>query len=179
MRSRAPIKIAVVIKRIAHNNSTTDAGNTRSRNHIATPNIMTEPPRPKGESIINKRLAWLIAVIGLKKTVVLFATFFILLPMGEDIARTALFTGFILYEFVRIASIRYLDELTWLSNKWLLTALIGSVILQLVIIYTPLNQYFHIVPLGLYEWIILLGGVAIGFILAIALTKIILKYVKE
>ena len=145
----------------------------------ATPNIMTEPPRSKGESIINKRLAWLISVIGLKKTVVLFATFFLLLPMGEDIARTALFTGFILYEFVRIASIRYLDELTWLSNKWLLTALIGSVILQLVIIYTPLNQYFHIVPLGLYEWIILLGGVAIGFILAIALTKIILKYVKE
>jgi len=145
----------------------------------ATPNIMTEPPRRKGEPIINKRLAWLIVTIGAKKTIILFATFFLILPLGEDLARTTLFTGFILYEFVRIASIRYLDELTWLSNKWLLAALIGSVIMQLVIIYTPLNQYFHIVPLGLHEWIILIAGVAVGFILAIVLTKLILKYVKD
>ena len=145
----------------------------------ATPNIMSEPPRRKGEPIINKRLTLLIGGIGIKKTVVLFTTFFLILPMGEDVARTALFTGFILYEFVRIASIRYLDELTWLSNKWLLAALLGSIVLQLVIIYTPLNQLFHIVPLGIHEWMVLLGGVAIGFILAIVITTIILRYVKD
>lgn len=145
----------------------------------ARPMVMKEPPRGKYEHIIDKRQSWLIWTIGIKKTLILLATFFILLPLGTARARTALFTGFILYEFVRIGSIRYQDKLTWLSNKWLLAALIGSVILQLIILYTPLSSYFYIVPLGWYEWAVLLTGVVVGYLLAIMITKMVIKYTRD
>ncbi len=141
----------------------------------ANKNIMKKAPRKKNEAIINKRLSWLIGVIGTKKTIVLFLTFLIILPRGEDLARTALFTGFILYEFVRIATIRYQEKLSWLSNPWLLVALGGSLLLQFIVLYTPLNKIFHVAPLGIFEWIILTIGVVLGYFLAIFLTKIILK----
>lgn len=143
----------------------------------ARPDIMSEPPRRKDEPIINKRLGWLIGTIGIKKIGVLLATFFIVLPLGIDVARTALFTGFILYEFVRIGSIRHQDKLSWFSNKWLLGALGISIALQMIIVYTPLNSYFHVVSLGLYSWSVLIGGVIIGYALAILITKVVVRYV--
>lgn len=144
----------------------------------ARPNIMQEPPK-KGNSIITKRLAWLIGTIGSKKTLVLLATFFLILPRGMDAARTALFTGFILYEFVRIATIRYQEKLSWLANKWLLAALLFSIVLQLIVVYSPLNVFLHTVPLSFYEWLVLLAGVSIGYISAIGITKLVVKLVKE
>ena len=146
----------------------------------ARADIMKQPPRKKGESIINKKLSWLIGAIGLKKLIFLIATFFVVYHfLGEGQARTALFTGFILYEFVRIGTIRYQDKLGWWSNKWLLGSLFISVLLQITIIYTPLNNYFHIVPLTLTSWIILVSGVVLGYFAAILITKIILKRFKN
>lgn len=146
----------------------------------ATPDIMKKPPRKRNEPIINKSLAWMIGAIGIKKIIMLFATFMLINYLfGYQEARTALFTGFILYEFIRIGTIRAQEKLNWMSNKWLLTALATSLALQLFIIYTPLNVLFHITPLSIYSWTILLAGTAIGYILAIILTKIILKYVKD
>jgi len=146
----------------------------------ATPDIMKKPPRKKDEPIINKSLTWLIATIGTKKIILLFLTFIIINHLyGIEQARTALFTGFILYEFVRIGTIRAQEKLDWLSNKWLLAALALSLALQLIIIYTPLNTFFHIMPLGLFSWAILITGVVIGYILAIAITKIVLKFIKD
>jgi len=144
----------------------------------ARPNIMLQPPK-RGNAIITRRLAWLIGTIGSKKTLILLITFFLILPHGIDMARTALFTGFILYEFVRIASIRYQEKLSWLANKWLLAALAFSVILQLIIVYSPLNTFLHVVPLGIYEWAVLLIGIAIGYVSAIGITKVVVKLVKE
>ncbi len=144
----------------------------------AREDILDEPPRPKSAKIIDQKMTWLIGLIGLKKTFILIITFLLLLPLGEAVASTALFTGFILYEFVRIAVIRYQEKLGWLANPWLVVALIGSILLQLLIIYTPLNIFFHTVPLGLYAWFILISGVVVGYFLAIFITKIIITKLK-
>ncbi|MBW3022596.1 calcium-translocating P-type ATPase, PMCA-type [Candidatus Woesearchaeota archaeon] len=145
----------------------------------ARADVMKRPPRKKNEKIMNNQIKWFIGVIGVKKTAILLATFFIILPFGADKARTALFTGFVLYEFVRIGAIRHIESLTWLSNKFLLIALFGSVVLQMIIVYTPLNALFHIVALGLIEWAILIAGIVIGYFSAIWLTGLIVKYVKD
>lgn len=145
----------------------------------AEPNIMKKPPRKKEEPIIDKSLALSIGLIGTKKIIMLFSTFLLIDHfLGPEEARTALFTGFILYEFVRIGSIRAQEKLSWTSNPWLLAALSISLTLQLIIIYTPLNKFFHITPLSIYSWIILFIGTAIAYFLAIELTKIIDKYTK-
>jgi len=146
----------------------------------ARPDIMKNSPRKKNESIINKKLAWLIGTIGAKMIIILLATFMIVnYVSGIEQARTALFTGFILYEFVRIGTIRSQEKLGWFDNKWLLWALVGSLLLQLLIIYTPISKFFYIEPLGLYSWIILLSGIIISYLVAIMITKVVKRLVKE
>ncbi len=138
----------------------------------ARPNLMRQAPR-RGRPLIDKRLKAIIGAIGLKKTLVLLVTFVVILPQGLAVARTALFTGFILYEFVRIASIRAQERLKWYDNKWLLAALVLSLVLQLIIMYSPLHKFFQVEPLGFYPWLILLAGVVVGYFSAIYITKII------
>ncbi len=145
----------------------------------ARKDIMDQPPRKRNEPIINKTLATLILSIGTKKMLMLFLAFFLVLPLGLERARSALFTGFVLYEFVRIASIRAQEKLSWLSNKWLLFALFFSLALQLFVIYSPINQFFRVVPLAGFEWTVLIIGTLISYALAIIITKIVLKFVKE
>ncbi len=147
------------------------------------PDVMRRRPRKGGEGIINKKLAMLIGGIGIEISLVIFVTFFLTLPLGIEKARTTLFTGFIMYEFVRIGVIRYNEKFTklkdWIANKFLVYSLISSLILQLTIIYTPLSTYFKVVPLGLYEWLVLIIGTVIGFILGILITWIIDKATRE
>lgn len=145
----------------------------------ARPNIMNEPPRGKHERILNRKLKWLIGAIGIKKTIILFATFFITLPMGLDVARTTLLTGFVFYEFVRIGAIRIQEKLTWFSNKWLLGALGLSAAVHLFILYSPLNTTFSVVPLSLESWGLIAGGVVIGYILATWIATLIDRYITE
>ena len=147
------------------------------------PDVMKRKPRKKVEGIINKKLAMLIGGIGVKKSLVILGTFLAVLPLGEAKARTVLFTAFILYEFVRIAVIRYNEKLSslkdWLANKYLVVSLLASLALQVALIYTPLGQYFKVVPLGWYEWGVLIAGTTLGFILGIAIAWAIDKITKE
>ncbi|USN53327.1 MAG: cation-transporting P-type ATPase [Candidatus Nomurabacteria bacterium] len=144
----------------------------------ARSDIMKDPPR-RASSILTRQLWWLVAVIGTKKTIILLATFLITLPLGFDTARTTLFTGFVLYEFVRIGTIRSQEKLGWFSNPWLVLALGASVLLQLLLIYTPLRDAFHLVALGFTPWLVLIAGVSIGYISAIGLSRLVLRYVRE
>ena len=52
------------------------------------------------------------------------------------------------------------------SNKWLSLAIIASVSIQLLVIYVPFLQVmFGTLPLGLNDWLIILGVAVFGFIL--------------
>lgn len=149
----------------------------------ARPDIMKRKPRKKSEGIINKKLATLILTIGIKKAGLILLVFYLVLPLGIEKARTVMFTGFIMFELVRIAIIRYNEKLSslkmWFANKFLVYSLIISIILQLIIIYSPLSSYFKVAPLGLYEWIVLLIGTAAGFSLGILVAKLIDKLIPE
>ncbi|MEM7826911.1 MAG: cation-translocating P-type ATPase [Candidatus Aenigmatarchaeota archaeon] len=142
----------------------------------ARPDIMIRPPRKKGETIMNKSMWLTIFALGTELIAMLFFVFFLTLPLGIEKARTALFTGFVLFEFLRIGIIRYQERISYFANKWLLLALAISLLLQLIIVYSPMNIYFHIVPLGIYEWLVLLAIGIIGSILAILLARLIMRY---
>ncbi len=137
---------------------------------------MQRKPRKKAEGIMNRKSIYWIMAIGAELTVVLLAIFFIGLKNGLATARTMVFTGFVLYEFVKLSVIRYQQQLSWFSNKWLVLATSGCIALQLAILYTPLNRLFHVVPLGLFEWFILLLGAGLTWIFAVLITKHIVRY---
>ena len=138
--------------------------------------IMSHPPRENGEPLINKKLAWLIGLIGIKKAILLVGIFLVILPYGLDIARSTLITGIVLFEFVRIGAIRYDENLGWFDNRWLVGGLVTSVFLHVIITYTAINQYFYLVPLGLFEWTVLMVGLVAGYLLAILITKGVTNY---
>jgi hypothetical protein len=43
------------------------------------------------------------------------------------------------------------------------------------LVYSPLNSFFYLVPLGLKEWAVLFGGAFVGYWLAILITWAVMK----
>ncbi len=120
------------------------------------PHVMQQKPRPKNEGIIDKWVLKAVVSIGILDTILLLGLFFYSLPVGEEYARTMVFTGFVFSEATRLIVIRMKDKLTLFSNKWLVIAIIASILLQLLVLYTPLSTYFGTVPLDLEAWKVLL-----------------------
>ena len=149
------------------------------------PGIMKEPPRKHGEGIINKPLGILLIVIGLILTIIVSTIFFAYLPQGLVIAQTMVFTALIVYEFVRIVVIRTQEKISFFSNKWLVIALAGSLILQLLILYNPfgagfpLQEWFGVVPLSFTDWGIIILGAIISYFASIFATNYIMKNYSE
>jgi len=144
----------------------------------ARPDVLKRKPRRKEEGIIDRRLSLLIPTIGIKKSLLILLVFYLVLgAFGLEKARTTLFTCFIIYEFIRIAVIRFQEKIGFFSNKFLIGALLATLAIHLAVIYTPLGRAFHVVPLGFYEWFILGSGALVGFVTSIAITKVVMKWV--
>ena len=134
---------------------------------------MKEKPR-KNEAILTKKVLAFILSIGSISTLILLFIFFIL---RKDLiaARSALFTGFVLFELVKIAVIRYQDKLKLFSNKWLILTVITSILLQLLVLYTPLNKLFRTAPLTIEHWILLIGSIAFAWLLSMFISRVLIK----
>jgi Ca2+-transporting ATPase len=139
----------------------------------ASPDIMKRKPKRMNEGVLDKKTIMSIVGMGLNMTVLLLIVFFINLSLGLVAARTALFTGFVLFEFLKIVLIRRHENVSLMQNRILLIALAASIMLQLFIVYSPLNVFFGIEPLGLYQWATLILFLAIGWITSILISKII------
>lgn len=129
--------------------------------------IMDRPPRGEDEPVINRRMMASILGIGLLITVAGLPLFFGNLNAGLVRAQTMLFTFLVIIELVRIQIIRRRYHQSLLSNKWLIGALVSSVLLQLAVIYTPLNKVFQVTMLASHEWVEL-GVATAGFLVLAA-----------
>ncbi len=142
----------------------------------AEPDQMRRPPRPKGTPILGRPGLGLVLAFGLYTGGAALAIFLILLPQGEVLARSAAFTGMVVFEKVSVFAFRSLRNpnrvLGWTSNRWLLVALAATLGAQVAALHVPiLKVVLHTVPLGLAEW---------GLIFTAALPLIILpEAVKE
>jgi P-type Ca2+ transporter type 2C len=126
--------------------------------------IMLRKPRPAHESILSKELWMDIIVFGTLIGVGTLILFFLYHNSGAAKAQTVAFTALVVFEIVRIRMIRSDYKLGMFSNKWLVAAIFGSFLLQLLVIYTPLSKVFGTVPLELFDWltIVLVGVVLLG-----------------
>lgn len=132
------------------------------------PNIMDMPPRDPKEQVISKRMWLMIFIVG---TWIGLGTLFVLdayYPGGlvtwrpnidPDHSRTMAFTTMVMFEIFNAFNFRSFNNSVFrvgvFKNRWLLAAVSFSIILQLVVLYTPvLQKAFHTVPLGLGDWTI-------------------------
>lgn len=133
--------------------------------------IMERPPRNPKEKILSKDMILDIILVGIIMCAGTLFLFWLNIPSGSKKAITVAFTTIVMFEIVRVESVRMKYELGFFSNSKLLLALIISILLQLVVIYTPwLQPIFETVTLGLNEWI---------QILAVSSTVFIVMWVKQ
>ncbi|MUV58006.1 cation-transporting P-type ATPase [Halogeometricum sp. CBA1124] len=127
--------------------------------------VMDRSPRERVTGIIDRPMLELIAGAGLTVTVLMLGLMFYVLdgaPAVTPYAMTMVFTGFVLFEFVKLYVVRWTKGTPTLSNVWLEVAVAASLLLQLAVLYTPLRTYFGTVPLGLADWGLLGGVILLG-----------------
>ena len=91
-------------------------------------------------------------------------------------AMRMVFTGFLFLEFEKLYVIRWLRATPTFSNRWVALAVGGSVVWQLDVLYTPLDQYFGTVPFGLEDWEIIATALAVGLPAYLAIVLAIRRY---
>lgn len=120
--------------------------------------IMKRKPRPAKESILSKELRRNIFLTGTLIGLFTLGLFWMYLDSGLVKAQTIAFCALVSFEIIRIQMIRGKYHLGIFSNKWLVLAILGSLILQMTVIYGPLGTIFNTVPLSLKDWGVLIGA---------------------
>lgn len=136
--------------------------------------IMEKPPRKKSEDIINGEVGKNIIIMGTLIGLTTLLLFWLYRDSPLVKAQTIAFTALVLFEVARLQMIRSKYNLSIFSNKLLIGAVLFSLGLQLIVIYTPLNAIFKTVPLEAMDWL-WLGVATIGIII---INKIITKLIK-
>ncbi len=134
----------------------------------AEKDIMTHPPRKPDESIFANGLGihnlWVGSVIAL----ITIATQWIAISKGDAHWQTLVFTILCFSQLWHVMAIRSekrsLFKLGLFNNKPLLWAVLGTVLLQLAVIYLPFfNVFFHTQPLTAMELLITFAASSIVF----------------
>ncbi|PKN84729.1 MAG: ATPase, partial [Chloroflexi bacterium HGW-Chloroflexi-8] len=125
------------------------------------PDIMLQKPRPSKEQIINRQMLSGVIVQTIAITAVTLIAFGNGLRHNIIYAETMAFVTLASSELLRAytaRSERYpILKIGIFSNKWMNIAVLSSLSLLMLIIYTPFfNEVFNTVPLGWREWELIL-----------------------
>lgn len=133
----------------------------------AESNVMKQPPRRTQEGLINRKFLFRILLSGFTIAVFSFAVFIVVLKRSGSVplAQTATFTMMAVAQLLHTFNVRSENDSGFgrslLKNKMLIGALLFSLSLQLLAVYTPfLNSVLQTVPLAGVEWFII-GAAAI------------------
>ncbi len=118
----------------------------------AAKDIMKRKPRPAKENILSQELRRDVIIFGILIGLGTIVLFWLYQKSPLEKAQTMVFTSLVVFEVVRLYMIRSNYKIGIFSNKWLVLAVIGSLLLQLAAIYTPLNVIFKTIPLELADW---------------------------
>jgi Ca2+-transporting ATPase len=133
--------------------------------------LMNRPPRPTDEGVINTRVLTSILTIAILLAVTGLGVFFYALERTGSLlrAQSLLFTFIVVVELIRIQVIRSRYDQSLRSNPWLVGAIGASLLVHLAVLYTPLGEFFQVVPLSGVEW----AWIAIGFVVFLLLNVLV------
>ncbi len=119
--------------------------------------------------LLTKSLLWQVLSVAFLASFFSCALFVWYLPRGLSYARTMAMVTLTCCQWVTALNCRSLKKslfkLSIYANPWLLCALLGIVITQIGLLYIPfLQTIFKTVPIGIYDWTII---VSVGLILII------------
>jgi Ca2+-transporting ATPase len=116
--------------------------------------VMDRPPRDPKENILSRGTLIDMVIVGV---IMLAGTLWIFdynLHSGGTKAITAAFTAIVIFEMVRVLSVRAKYHVGFFTNRKLFLAIASTLILQILVIYTPfLQPAFDTTNLDLLDWI--------------------------
>jgi Ca2+-transporting ATPase len=120
------------------------------------PDIMEKKPRSPKENILTRGMLQRMLIIGL---IMMVGTLFVFKwYLGKNIsyAQTMAFSTLMMFQMWNVLNCRSTDKSLFsigpFSNKWLIGAIILSILLQLVVIYTPFSIIFKTAQLTFLDW---------------------------
>ena len=116
------------------------------------PHIMKRKPEKSNTNIIDKKMAISIVLISLVIAVSVILFFLSWYQIDLEMARTGVLLLLVFLEIMRVQMIRSDYDIGMFSNKRLIGALVLSILLVLVVIYTPLADIFQTKPLSGAMW---------------------------
>ncbi len=126
--------------------------------------IMKYPPRSPSETIFTSGVKVTILVVSILMAIVILPVFYLYNPTFADSgimkARTIVFTSVVMFEMFNTLNCRSEKQSAFrvgvFKNRYLLLAVLSSILLQLVVVYSPqLQPYFETVSLNLVDWLII------------------------
>jgi Ca2+-transporting ATPase len=127
--------------------------------------VMGREPRDRSAGIIDRDMLSFIGGAGAVGMVLMLGVMVYSLggaASATPYAVTMVFTGFVLFEFVKLYVVRWTRETPLLSNGWLALAVLTSLAAHLTVLYTPLAGFFGTVPLAPGDWAILGAALIVG-----------------
>lgn len=143
--------------------------------------VMKRHPEDLDSSLLTKEIKFLIFVIGIVTSIILFGLFIWLFKKSLDIAeiRTVIFAGLAIDSIFYVFSCKDLKKNIWeiklFSNKFLVLSWVFSVAMLLIAVYVPIFQtILKTVPMNLFDWglVFVIGLINLFFI---EITKLFYK----
>lgn len=139
--------------------------------------VMTEPPKPKSEPIINRPMWVSIALQGIVSSIFLFGVFYFSLPHGLIFAQTATFTAYIFQKLLRGLTARSFTQSVLrygiFSNLFMFVSLLFALAVWFVVVYL-VPDIFKMQPLPLKQL-----GIIFGLSLALPVLEEIIKFLRN
>jgi len=142
---------------------------------------MDRPPRDPDESILSSRRQLQILWQGAVMTGASLVLYYLVAPQipgtGAAEERTMLFTALVLTQLLHSFNFRSETRTVFsansFANRWLVLGLVGSMALQVAVVYLPgAERIFSTVPLSAEQWIAVVGT-ALAAIVVLDAAKVI------
>lgn len=134
----------------------------------AEDNVMKRGPRPTNEGVFARGLGWKIISRGILIGISTTAAFWITLNSDPDNllrAQSVAFVTLVMAQLIHVFDCRSESSIfdrNPFENKYLVLAVLSSILLMLVVMYIPILQpVFHTIPLSGRDWLLVLGLAAI------------------
>lgn len=145
----------------------------------AEPGQMRQRPRPRDAALIGREGFAILLGFGLYVAAAGLVAFRLGLPQGLEHARGMAFGAIVMVQILGVFAFRSLAVpctcLGWLSNPALVVAVLATLAVQVLAFHwSPLSALLHARPLGVDDWLVLLGLALPGLILP-ELAKLMLR----
>ncbi|MFD0671826.1 calcium-translocating P-type ATPase, SERCA-type [Cohnella sp. GCM10027633] len=133
----------------------------------AESDLMQHKPRSAKENIFARRLGWKIVSRGILIGLCTLGAFVLALNAGKGLvhAQTVAFATLVMAQLIHVfdcRSSRSIFHRNMLENKFLVLAVLSSLLLMLAVLYVePLQPIFKTVPLGIRDWALVLVAAGI------------------